>query len=668
MTVPVNAVKKTVVCDGQTRTWQFNFPLAAQESIDVWVKPPQGTPYKVTDHVVLDRESDEDYTYVTYPALSSGLEPLANGYQLVFERVTPLTQEIVFGTHVLPETFTQAFDKTTLQLQNLDEKISRCVRFDPDPTLSASDTNATSFVSSVLTQAQNTIQTAASAVTEALPTHNASATAHNDIRSALTQTAQTLNTALSQEQTLRQNGDGALQLNISNLSGQLSQEVSDRQSGDEELQTQITSQGEAISALQTTVAGKQSALSSAQLAAVNSGVTSVTVSQVQSNQTGIEALDAELAESRPWQKPADWMDIRSGALKNSVYFLVGHSADYSSYPKLSFLATVSAGDYDVFIDYVKYTTASSGATTTLDWQTLNLSTGWNTTYPETLKTHIVRITPSTAGATISNVQHVAISGQVNQGTLWAHFSVDSAISLERFGHNTNVNLPILEAVTSPNNELQITGILHMAFGNAQNLVTIPKLIKSDTGNCDVSLAFIDCHKLKRIELENINMSSSYNAFQNCYEITEIKTKNCTLGSSTGRHFSHCYKLKRIPNIISNNVYGSFVCADLWALEPTYFDLSANTNISQILLQASSGNTVRGIKGLVVSSSTPLAGDSPQINVSKTGMDRIALVTLFNSLPTVNASQVCNITDATGANDLTTTDLAIATGKGWTVTR
>lgn len=403
---------------------------------------------------------------------------------------------------------------------------------------------------------------------------------------------------------------------------------------------------------------------SAITAAINNNTTSI-----EANSAAIEELGEEIgSDLYTWQKPADWMDIRSAALKNSVYFLVGHSADYSSYPKLSFLATVSAGDYDVFIDYVKYTTASSGATTTLDWQTLNLSTGWNTTYPETLKTHIVRITPSTAGATISNVQHVAISGQVNQGTLWAHFSVDSAISLERFGHNTNVNLPILEAVTSPNNELQITGLLHMAFGNAQNLVTIPKLIKSTTGNCDVSYAFNDCRKLKRIELENINMTSSFNEFQNCYEITEIKTKNCTLGNSTGRHFSHCYKLKRIPNIISNNVYGVFVCADLWALEPTYFDLSANTSISQIILQASSGHTVRGIKGLVVSSSTPLAGDSPQINVSNTGMDRIALVTLFNSLPTVSAGQVCQITGATGANDLTSEDIAVAVNKGWTITR
>ena len=27
-----------------------------------------------------------------------------------------------------------------------------------------------------------------------------------------------------------------------------------------------------------------------------------------------------------WQKPSDWIDIRSGACPNSIYYLVGHSA------------------------------------------------------------------------------------------------------------------------------------------------------------------------------------------------------------------------------------------------------------------------------------------------------------------------------------------------------
>jgi hypothetical protein len=79
--------------------------------------------------------------------------------------------------------------------------------------------------------------------------------------------------------------------------------------------------------------------------------------------------------------------------------------------------------------------------------------------------------------------------------------------------------------------------------------------------------------------------------------------------------------------------------------------------------------VEYVKGLVVSSSAPFSNaNTPQLSVAYSGMTRAALVTLFNSLPTVTDDQVCDVTGATGAADLDATDLAIATGKGWTVTR
>ena len=41
-------------------------------------------------------------------------------------------------------------------------------------------------------------------------------------------------------------------------------------------------------------------------------------------------------ENNEWVKPDDWVDIRSGALPKSIYLLVGHKADYSSYKNLGF--------------------------------------------------------------------------------------------------------------------------------------------------------------------------------------------------------------------------------------------------------------------------------------------------------------------------------------------
>ena len=335
-----------------------------------------------------------------------------------------------------------------------------------------------------------------------------------------------------------------------------------------------------------------------------------------------------------WVKPDDWIDIRSASLKNSIYFLVAHAADYSSYRKWSIQATVSSGTYDVYIDGVKKFTTASATATEIDWQTLALSTGWDVTYPSSLRTHVVRITPTTSSATITAVQHTAITGQENQGTLWIHFSINNAIKIEGICHTSNVTCPILEAVTTNTGELEITGVLNKSFGFSSSLITLPKIIRTGTGNCNVSLGFIDCTKLKRLELENVNMTQSYNAFGNCKSLVEIKTKNCTLGNSYGRHFTQCNALRRIPDIIASNTRGEFRADYLLSVEPTVFDLSVNTDITLVGLRGSS-NTVRadGVKGLIVSNSAPFTStNSPQIDVRYTGMDRQALVTLFNSMP------------------------------------
>ena len=106
-----------------------------------------------------------------------------------------------------------------------------------------------------------------------------------------------------------------------------------------------------------------------------------------------------------------------------------------------------------------------------------------------------------------------------------------------------------------------------------------------------------------------------------------------------------------------------------SLEPTFLDFSAFNKQSTLRLEGTATYAPRGIKGVVVSSEAPFDyTSSPQINVAYTGLDRQALRRLFKSMPTVSANQVCNITGATGAADLTAEDLAIATDKGWTITR
>ncbi len=661
MTVPINAVKKQIVCDGQTRTWQFDYPILEEETIEVWVKPPQGTCYRATDHVVIDRESDEDYTYVTYPALSSGLEPLARGYQIVLRRSTPLTQNIVFGSSVLPKTFSEAFDKTVLQVQNLDEKISRCVRYQPDPALGESDTQADTFLGNVISQANQTIQTAAASVTQSLADHDNSATSHAAIRQNFNQAVTTLQTALFNEQTARSGADDSLQTSLTGLTGALTDETSARQQADATLQTQLASQGDAIGVVQSTLNSKQNALTAAQLSAVNSGVTSTTVEQVSAQQENISAIMQALESQQPWQPHSQWPDIRSSANWNSAIFLVGHKADYSKYPSFTMKAQVSnSGTYDVFVDGIKQATTASGTATTLTWQTLSLTSGYDVTYPEALRTHIVRIAPSLGTNTITRLE-----GNVSdQGTLWAHITATNAIHYEY----TFKNNAALEAVTTPTGELLVDWYPGI-FQNCTSLKINPVINCTTSGNYYDTYAFRNT-RVKKITIKNATINYSTDAFRENPNLEEIELINSKM-QFDDRSFNSCPKLKNIPQIwLVGNHNLNFNNPGLTGLENTFLDFSLDTGrVNKIDVSGTSTNRVDGLKGLVVSPSSPLAdSNGPQINVSYTGLDRGALVNLFNSMPTVTNNQVCNITGATGAADLTADDLAIATGKGWTVTR
>ena len=134
-------------------------------------------------------------------------------------------------------------------------------------------------------------------------------------------------------------------------------------------------------------------------------------------------------------------------------------------------------------------------------------------------------------------------------------------------------------------------------------------------------------------------------------------------------FDGCVKLNHLPPVMKgSNSNGTKYLVNATSLRDTFLDLSAWTDASKIGVYGDSTHFVGGIKGVIVSDLAPFGSSSPQLDVSYTGLDRGALVNLFNSMPTVTGSQVCNVTGCTGASDLTASDLAIATAKGWTVTR
>lgn len=618
MTISSQICKRIYQADGENRRWAVDFPYLSAAQLKVYCTDRSGAETDVSSHCVLDEIEQE----IIYPTPESEQEPLPTGYTLTIVRNTTPTQTVHFTQQGVLDAaeIEKGLDKLTLQLQELGDQVKRSVKYPISSNKEGTDAQA------FLTEIQ-----AAQAIT--------------------------LSGALAQVQVIKDS---------------LAQTV----------QEETIARQEADSALQNILQGKQDALTTAQLVCVNSGITSEKTEQIQHNQEEIAAIDAELKQMRPWQKPADWIDIRSGALDESVYFLVGHSLDYASYPKWSISAAVSnAGTYDIFVDGVKVATSASGATTTLDWQTLALTSGFDATYPTVLHTHIVRVAPSLSTNKLTGIRHQPISGQTFQGTLWVHFTTSNFLDLFAFASNGNgtVKLSLLQAITSNNDELNIkmaptaggSGITYF-IKNAENLKKLPTLVGNDPARASYVYYALASNSpyLKKLKLKQIKADYTFLKNSNFEEIdTDIPMIMDTSANNDGGLVEY-RSIKKLP--VSTFVGAdrkSFYMTQMEKLEPTVLDFSLASEITYINVGGTADHAPRGIKGLTVSSEAPFSNaTSPQINVAYTGLDRGALVALFSSLPTVTESQVCNVTGALGAANLTTEDLAIATTKGWTITR
>lgn len=690
MTVSTQITQRTYSGNGVNCQWTVDFPLADVQDLHVFITSPLGVQEEVFNFSL-----NADATCVEYPTAQSELDPLAEGWTISLVRKTPLTQQIDLTRHgeLDAEVLEQGYDKLTLLAQEMKAQI----------TQQATD----------LSTQQQALGTEVSNRQEACTTLQSNLSAETAAR---TQADQALQTALSGEIASRQQEDLAFER-------ALNDEIAERSSAVEALQTQIDAKQEAgdyatNTALTSGLAGKQDTLTTSQLAAVDSGITSSTVSLIptalqpndnissltndahyvtttdyattdtggvvkvstsggtQMNGSGVittyrasdtdidgktnaykvivprnldyavkmgitdnanTLTDAEKAAAQdwlgvdrtePWLKPSDWVDIRSGALPNSVYFLVGHSADYATYPEFSVTPTVSnSGTYDVYVDGIKKATTASATATTLNWQTLALNTGYDVTYPSALRTHIVRITPSTSTNTFTAITMRENSvGQ--QGILWVHFTIKNSISLENFVYaQTGTSFPKLEAITC-SEEALIVSNLRNAFAYNASLQELPLL--DGTGLTNMGASFATTPMLKKIRLRNCNPTSTSATFVDA-GVEKLETDNCLFPFSST--FNYAKSLKKLPPITASSSDTAAGINQDYGLEPTFLDLNGFDHITKLVCAGeSSTKFLTGLKGLTVSANSTFSGTSPQIDVRYSALDRAALVNLFNSMP------------------------------------
>ncbi len=352
---------------------------------------------------------------------------------------------------------------------------------------------------------------------------------------------------------------------------------------------------------------------------------------------------------KTYKKPASWPDIRKNAENGHIYLLVDER-----YP-IGFILKATGG-YCVKIDGVAYDNYESNALFSMaDWSEYTATAGYDIDYPTGAnKAHIIDIFAQSESEEITSFHcaRVAASGQEVQGLLWEHFNLTNAIEITALnatgslGSSSYYN-PALVACTAKNNILNFTysdNDVKCVFLKCENLEYIPVLNCTTNAWTDASFMFANCQKLEKIVIKNMKIGGANYCFHNCR------------------------KLKEVPKIIYSSVQQlDRYVTNAKELKDTTLNLSSANNLKVIGCFGTATNFISGFKGLRVSASAPFNySNTPQINVSYTGMDRTALVQLFNDLPSVSGSQVINITGCTGTADLSEEDKAIATNKGWTI--
>ncbi len=281
----MQVTKRMYAGNGLTRTWDVDFPLVSAQDLKVFITSPAGQ----TEEVTADFELNAALDTLTYPTQASDRDPLAAGWTITLLRHTPLTQEIdllcqgEFDAEVLE----QGYDKLTLLAQELSEELDRCMKYPVS-------TSGLSSEQTVLTAAH--VDALNSGVTSAkvaqIQTHTSQISTLQSSKLSVDQAASTYATATALTQGLAEKQP--VISDLANIRAGAQAGATALQPGTAE-QTYLTQADAADtyatqSAVTSGLATKQDALTTAQSNAVNSGVTSSTVSQVAANLTYLSAL------------------------------------------------------------------------------------------------------------------------------------------------------------------------------------------------------------------------------------------------------------------------------------------------------------------------------------------------------------------------------------------
>lgn len=390
----------------------------------------------------------------------------------------------------------------------------------------------------------------------------------------------------------------------------------------------------------------------------------------------------DLANNELWAPDVAWPDIKTWTPAGGIGFVMSNAGR----GKVAFkVTTTGAVTYRVVVNDgtndISTTDYASGAQCDI-----SVTPGTGSVY------YRVKITSANAitrffvflptGMTTTNAVSIPM--------LYFFGNLTSLTSCDSMFYASQCSMDMLQAV-------ELAGTNSVATFNAfcrncYNLVRASFTMSS--ANQYLSYLFTNCYSLREIPktLDFSEVVTAYAAFQNCYSLRSVPTTlNTAKITDMSYMFSQCFNLSEFPSslnvgaVSTTGFFTSFYAMYALLNAPTLQSLKSTltvvsnlfgncgrTYIGTLDFSSVSGMTrftttqAFGLRGLLVSSSAPFSGTSPQIDITDCGLNHAALVALINSLPTV-VGKTCVIKTNPGTAELTAGEIAVATGKGWTLT-
>lgn len=211
--------------------------------------------------------------------------------------------------------------------------------------------------------------------------------------------------------------------------------------------------------------------------------------------------------------------------------------------------------------------------------------------------------------------------------------------------------------------ININGVTSVSgmFSYCSALIAVPNFNTSSV--TDFSSMFLNCTAIEGVPSFNFNSALIINGlFRGCSALISVGDISAPLVTNAQNLFTECGLLRTIGEInipSATSIAAAFQnCSSLMKISKLTFS-SALTNVNvaftnlfllgKILLESNDS----GISGITIA-------------LSNCSLSHGALVSLFNNLPTVTSATL-NIIGNFGTSELTESELAIATAKGWSVT-